>query len=94
MVWGVWISTINVVLILVLVEDSLWEPKQGRGLKTSLVLILVLVEDSLWDCKPDFVDGIADCVLILVLVEDSLWEEKTTEELSTELGLNPCFSGR
>ena len=60
------------VLILVLVEYSLWEDVILVHLRATMVLILVLVEYSLWD------DGKVIAheydVLILVLVEYSLWD--------------------
>ena len=65
----------KMVLILVVVEDSLWPASDclwGSGLR---VLILVVVEDSLWP----YMDATGDDdieVLILVVVEDSLWQRQ------------------
>ena len=62
------------VLILVLVEDSLWVSRQYSQLVNRLrVLILVLVEDSLWEQLEMMHQFMNADVLILVLVEDSLW---------------------
>ena len=37
-----------VVLILVLMEDGLWQNSSGDYVRTAAVLILVLMEDGLW----------------------------------------------
>ena len=64
------------VLILVLVELSLWEAVDTTTLKRlQFVLILVLVELSLWEAI-EIAENMMNPVLILVLVELSLWDQR------------------
>ena len=64
----------SIVLILVVVEDSLWRCFFRIVVRHLKVLILVVVEDSLWlaNNKLNGKYNLAQ-VLILVVVEDSLW---------------------
>ena len=60
------------VLILVLVDDGLWQSCIYTGRARQIVLILVLVDDGLWPWfNPPIEEDIY--VLILVLVDDGLW---------------------
>ena len=62
-----------VVLILVLLELSLWGIKGWFKVYIQYVLILVLLELSLWESE-EYYESLKDAVLILVLLELSLWE--------------------
>ena len=65
------------VLILVVVEDSLWhDPVAANIVAALIVLILVVVEDSLWPGLGISLGSFSN-VLILVVVEDSLWRTNT-----------------
>ncbi len=68
----------QMVLILVVMEDSLWPNERAVETLKHLVLILVVMEDSLW---LDYIikDCIANAVLILVVMEDSLWLDQACE---------------
>ena len=63
-----------VVLILVLLELSLWGIKGWFKVYIQYVLILVLLELSLWGTDEATVPVVLSEVLILVLLELSLWE--------------------
>ena len=74
-------------------EDTLWEMKKFRLIKSTEVLILVLMEDTLW-AKGFDVDMNAMNVLILVLMEDTLWGRWFSSSYFSSWCLNPCFNGR
>ena len=67
-------SYAKTVLILVLMEDDLWEKFYLTLLFACAVLILVLMEDDLWGGKTMSDWEQIFRVLILVLMEDNLWE--------------------
>ena len=65
-------SNTGTVLILILLEDTLWGCHKASTAQVLWVLILILLEDTLWGRKvtawtPNKV------VLILILLEDTLW---------------------
>ena len=64
------------VLILILLEDTLWALCRISGCSRTRVLILILLEDTLWDSEIDFVDKEGNDVLILILLEDTLWGKR------------------
>ena len=69
------ISTLPV-LILVLVEFTLWLSLNSSYLEDKVVLILVLVEFTLWFNKIREEEIKIRPVLILVLVEFTLWSQQ------------------
>ena len=70
--------TVTGVLILILMEDTLWEIADTADAGSGDVLILILMEDTLWVnllCRK--VEK--DTVLILILMEDTLWENDVNQ---------------
>ncbi len=66
------------VLILVVMEDSIWRtPKDVELMIVEAVLILVVMEDSIWRVKQSPLLEVMTPVLILVVMEDSIWPEAT-----------------
>ena len=66
-------ETVYSVLILILLEDGLWQIAEFRTSLRTIVLILILLEDGLWlayKCE-DNTGNVK--VLILILLEDGLW---------------------
>ena len=80
------------VLILVLMEYALREPKKIARLTASQVLILVLMEYALRDGTTSSGHHII-LVLILVLMEYALREHIQNKKKENEQSLNPCFNG-
>jgi len=63
----------NKVLILIVLEDALWEILVKLPGIFCLVLILIVLEDALWgDNKTNEIDYVI-FVLILIVLEDALW---------------------
>jgi len=62
------------VLILIVLEVSLWVSQMDDKLLEGLdVLILIVLEVSLWDRRKPAYGRIAAYVLILIVLEVSLW---------------------
>ena len=61
------------VLILIVLEDALWEWNKYTKLEYGLVLILIVLEDALW-VWVWWSDALICVVLILIVLEDALWE--------------------
>ena len=81
-----------VVLILVLVDYTLWRFRQARCLRSELpVLILVLVDYTLWP-SGYLLSVSLQRVLILVLVDYTLWPRATARATGSRC-LNPCSGG-
>ena len=70
------------VLILVVMEDDLWQPFSEPSSSTSNVLILVVMEDDLW---PLIRKSMVIClkVLILVVMEYGLWQDCERQRVHT-----------
>ena len=64
------------VLILILMEDTLWDYPRCKGWWCACVLILILLEDTLWVAQYGKQQLDERQVLILILMEDTLWGRK------------------
>ncbi len=60
------------VLILIVLEDGLWECLITMLLNIFRVLILIVLEDGLWEI-PGRSKAYCKDVLILIVLEDGLW---------------------
>ncbi len=82
------------VLILVVMEDALWQFLYNSSGFTIGVLILVVMEDALWQFSILPILVITTRVLILVVMEDALWLVDIMIIDLIILRLNPCCNGR
>ena len=76
--WGYWKifqkPKSHFVLILILMEDTLWGLTDKKMVIEKFVLILILMEDTLWENEKWSYKHELERVLILILMEDTLWE--------------------
>jgi len=65
-----------IVLILIVLEDALWEIHRRPMGEVVMVLILIVLEDALWVQGVYRRNKVVSTVLILIVLEDALWANK------------------
>ena len=69
------ITTYPWVLILIVLEDALWDyENSNKSNRNFSVLILIVLEDALWEFYQIIEKLKLNFVLILIVLEDALWE--------------------